>query len=171
VDRKKTPRLYREEGLSVRKRRGRKKAKGTRAPLLKVAAPNALWSVDFVHDQFAQGRRFRIFNVIDDVTMECPAAVVGFRVRSSESRAPQKVTVPFIGETLPTATVPSSIVQAPETESAPRAVNAARRSSPSSSQGNTAPEQQRPRNIAVGQSPATCECPFASRPLGPGGVK
>ena len=38
--------------------------------------PNARWSVDFVHDQFAHGRRFRIFNVIDDVTKECLAAVV-----------------------------------------------------------------------------------------------
>lgn len=76
MNRKKTQRLYREEGLSVRKRRGRKKATGTRAPLLTVAVPNARWSVDFVHDQFAQGRRFRIFNVIDDVTKECLAAVV-----------------------------------------------------------------------------------------------
>jgi putative transposase len=76
VNRKKTQRLYREEGLTVRKRRGRKKATGTRAPLLTVAMPNARWSVDFVHDQFAQGRRFRIFNAIDDVTKECLAAVV-----------------------------------------------------------------------------------------------
>lgn len=76
LNRKKTQRLYREEGLSVRKRRGRKKATGTRAPLLTVAVPNARWSVDFVHDQFAQGRRFRVFNVIDDVTKECLAAVV-----------------------------------------------------------------------------------------------
>ncbi len=76
VNRKKIQRLSGEEGLSVRKRRGRKKAMGTRAPLLTVALPNARWSVDFVHDQFAQGRRFRIFNVIDDVTKECLAAVV-----------------------------------------------------------------------------------------------
>lgn len=76
VNRKKTQRLYREEGLSVRKRRGRKKATGTRAPLLTMARPNARWSVDFVHDQFAEGRRFRILNVIDDVTKECLAAVV-----------------------------------------------------------------------------------------------
>ena len=41
-----------------------------------MAATNARWSVDFGHDQFAQGRRFRIFNVIDDVTKECLAAVV-----------------------------------------------------------------------------------------------
>ncbi|MCV2879208.1 IS3 family transposase [Sedimentimonas flavescens] len=76
VNRKKTQRLYREEGLSVRKRRGRKRATGTRVPPLTVAVPNARWSVDFVHDQFAQGRRFRIFNVIGDVTKECLAAVV-----------------------------------------------------------------------------------------------
>lgn len=76
INRKKTQRLYREEGLSVRQRRGRKRATGTRAPLLSVAAPNARWSVDFVHDQFADGRRFRIFNVVDDVTKECLAAVV-----------------------------------------------------------------------------------------------
>ena len=41
INRKKTQRLYREEGLSVRKRRGRKRATGTRAPLLSVAVPNA----------------------------------------------------------------------------------------------------------------------------------
>jgi putative transposase len=76
LNRKRTQRLYREEGLSVRKRRGRKRATGTRAPLLTLAAPNARWSVDFVHDQFADGRRFRVFNVVDDVTKECLAAVV-----------------------------------------------------------------------------------------------
>jgi putative transposase len=52
------------------------KATGTLAPRLTLAVPNASWSVDFVHDQFAQGRRLRIFNVIDDVTKECLAAVV-----------------------------------------------------------------------------------------------
>jgi putative transposase len=60
----------------VRRRRGRKKATRTRAPLLTVARPNARWSVDFVHDQFAEGRRFRILNLIDDVTKECLAAIV-----------------------------------------------------------------------------------------------
>ncbi len=76
LNRKKTQRLYREESLSVRKRKGRKKATGTRAPLPTIARPNARWSVDFVHDQFAHGRRFRVFNVIDDVTKECLAAIV-----------------------------------------------------------------------------------------------
>jgi len=68
-------RLYREEGLTVRKRRARRRAVGTRAPILVEATPNARWSVDFVHDQFACGRRFRILNIVDDVTRECLAAI------------------------------------------------------------------------------------------------
>jgi transposase InsO family protein len=49
INRKKTQRLYREEGLSVRRRRGRKRATGTRAPLITLAVPNARWSVDPRH--------------------------------------------------------------------------------------------------------------------------
>src|SRR6476661_3391184 len=75
VNRKKTQRLYREEGLTVRKRRGRKRATGMRAPILVEARANARWSVDFVHEEFSSGRCFRIFNVIDDVTKECLAAI------------------------------------------------------------------------------------------------
>ena len=75
LNRKKTQRLYREEGLTVRKRKGRKRATGSRAPILIEALPNARWSVDFVHDQLSNGRRLRILNVIDDVTKECLAAV------------------------------------------------------------------------------------------------
>jgi putative transposase len=75
LNRKKTQRLYREEGLSVRRRRGRKRATGTRAPILVEAKANARWSIDFVHDQFGSGRRFRVLNVIDDVTKECLAAI------------------------------------------------------------------------------------------------
>jgi transposase InsO family protein len=68
-------RLYREEGLTVRKRRARRRAVGTRAPILVEAKPNACWSLDFVHDQFACGRRFRVLNIVDDVTRECLAAI------------------------------------------------------------------------------------------------
>jgi putative transposase len=68
-------RLYREEGLVVRKRRARRRAVGARAPILIEARPNARWSLDFVHDQFACGRRFRILNIVDDVTRECLAAI------------------------------------------------------------------------------------------------
>jgi putative transposase len=68
-------RLYREEGLTVRKRQARRRAIGTRAPILVEAKANARWSLDFVHDQFANGRRFRILNIVDDVTRECLAAI------------------------------------------------------------------------------------------------
>ena len=68
-------RLYREEGLTVRKRRARRREVGTRAPILLEARPNARWSLDFVHDQFASSRRFRVLNVVDDVTRECLAAI------------------------------------------------------------------------------------------------
>ena len=75
INRKKTQRLYREEGLTVRRRKGRKRAVGARAPAPVPALPNQRWSLDFVHDQMATGRRFRILNVVDDVTRECLAAV------------------------------------------------------------------------------------------------
>ena len=68
-------RLYREEGLTVRKRKARRRAVGTRMPILIEAKVNARWSLDFVHDQFALGRRFRILNIVDDVTRECLAAI------------------------------------------------------------------------------------------------
>ncbi|PZP20322.1 MAG: IS3 family transposase [Kocuria rhizophila] len=75
INRKKTQRIYREEGLAVRRRRSRRRAVGTRAPAPVLALPNQRWSLDFVHDQMASGRRFRVLNVVDDVTRECLAAV------------------------------------------------------------------------------------------------
>ena len=75
INRKKTQRLYREEGLTVRRRKGRKRAVGTRTLAPVLALPNQRWSLDFVHDQMVTGRRFRVLNVVDDVTRECLAAV------------------------------------------------------------------------------------------------
>ena len=75
VNHKRVYRLYREEGLTVRKRRARRRAIGPRAPIIVEAKANARWSVDFVHDQLANGRRFRVLNIVDDVTRECLAAI------------------------------------------------------------------------------------------------
>ncbi len=75
INRKKTQRIYREEGLAVRRRRNRRRAIGVRAPAPVLALPNQRWSLDFVHDQMASGRRFRVLNVVDDVPRECLAAV------------------------------------------------------------------------------------------------
>lgn len=57
INRKKTQRLYTEEGLTVRKRKSRRRAVGARAPLPVIAQPNERWSLDFVHDQLVGGRR------------------------------------------------------------------------------------------------------------------
>ena len=75
INRKKTQRLYREEKLAVRRRRSRRRAIGARAPAPVLALPNQRWSLDFVHDQMASGRRFRVLNIVDDVTRECLRAV------------------------------------------------------------------------------------------------
>ena len=75
ASRNKVYRLYRAEGLAVRKRKARRRAVGQRAPLVPALLANARWSLDFVHDQLARGRRFRILNVVDDATRECLLAV------------------------------------------------------------------------------------------------
>ncbi len=71
MNHKKLRRLYREERLQVRRRGGRKRALGTRAPMTLPQGPNQRWSLDFVSDAFADGRRFRILAVVDDFTREC----------------------------------------------------------------------------------------------------
>ncbi len=84
-------RLYQEEGLTVRKRKARRRAVGTRTPILIEAKVNARWSLDFVHDQFALGRRFRILNIVDDVTRECLAAIPDTSI--SGKRVARELTV------------------------------------------------------------------------------
>lgn len=87
INRKRTQRLYREEGLAVRRRRGRKRAFGTRAPLVTEAVANARWSLDVMQDQFADGRRLRILDMLDDVTKECPRRSSTRRSRAKGWRA------------------------------------------------------------------------------------
>ena len=71
MNHKKFRRLYCEERLQVRRRGGRKRALGTRVPMTIPQGPNQRWSLDFLSDAFADGRRFRIFAVVDDFTREC----------------------------------------------------------------------------------------------------
>jgi putative transposase len=79
VNFKRTYRLYREEGLQVRRKR-RKKLNIPRTPMLVPNVVNERWSVDFVSDQLANGRRFRVFNVVDDFTRECVLQIVDFSI-------------------------------------------------------------------------------------------
>jgi putative transposase len=75
MNQKRFRRLYREEGLQVRRRGGRKRALGTRAPIALPEGANQRWSLDFVSDSFTDGRRFRVLAVVDDFSRECLALV------------------------------------------------------------------------------------------------
>jgi putative transposase len=76
LNRKKLYRLYKEERLTVRKRGGRKRALGTRAPMAVPQGRNLRWSLDFVADTLVSSRRFRILTLVDDFTRECLGLVV-----------------------------------------------------------------------------------------------
>ena len=115
MNQKKLYRLYREEKLMVRRRGGRKRALGTRAPMELPHTINQRWSLDFVSDTLSDGRRFRILCVVDDFSRECLATVVdtslsGVRVvreldRLTLERATPKTIVSDNGTELTSAAV------------------------------------------------------------------
>lgn len=77
VNRKLVQRVYREEGLHVRRRK-RKRVAVARVPLPTPSGPNERWSMDFVSDALGEGRKFRALTIIDDCTRESPAIEVDF---------------------------------------------------------------------------------------------
>lgn len=82
VNHKRVERLYRQEGLSVR-RRSRKRIARDRVPMPAPAHPNERWSMDFMRDTLASGRVIRLFNVVDDCTRECLALEVDTSIPGS----------------------------------------------------------------------------------------
>ena len=79
VNRKRTYRIYREEGLQVRTKK-RKKIVRPRVPMLVPDAVDERWSMDFMSDQLANGRRFRVLNIVDDYSRECVLQIVDFSI-------------------------------------------------------------------------------------------
>lgn len=75
VNKKLVQRVYREEGLAVRRRK-RKRVAVPRTPMPAPAAPNERWSMDFVSDALGDGRKFRALTIVDDFTRESPAIEV-----------------------------------------------------------------------------------------------
>lgn len=67
---KRTYRIYRQEGLMVRQRRRKKLPVPERQPLMRPSQPNEVWSMDFVFDELATGRRVKTLTVVDDCTKE-----------------------------------------------------------------------------------------------------
>jgi putative transposase len=67
---KRIRRVYREAGLAVRRRKGRKRALGTRVPLPRPDSINQIWSLDFVSDALVCGRKLRLLGVMDQCSRE-----------------------------------------------------------------------------------------------------
>jgi len=85
VNHKRLFRVYREEGLSVKRIRRKKLVRaGVSRPAL--TAPNEEWSLDFVCDALATGRALRVLSIIDNFTRECLA------IETDTSLASQRVT-------------------------------------------------------------------------------
>jgi putative transposase len=76
VNHKRVYRLYSQCGLKVLKRSGRKRAIGSRLPTMTLQHQNQRWSLDFVSDALADGRRIRVLTIVDDFTRECLKMVV-----------------------------------------------------------------------------------------------
>ena len=77
---KKVYRLYREAALSVRRRRRRKGVMLDRQTLYVPTKPNEIWSIDFVMDALANGRRIKCLTIVDDFTRECLDIAVDYGI-------------------------------------------------------------------------------------------
>jgi putative transposase len=76
INHKRTERIYKEEGLALRRKRRRKGAASARVIIPAPERPNQKWSMDFVTDSVVTGRRFRALTIVDDYSRECPAIEV-----------------------------------------------------------------------------------------------
>jgi len=85
VNHKRVHRLYRLEGLQVRMRvRRRKHISLHRGPAPSPSCANEHWSMDFVHDQLSDGRRFRVLTVMDQWSRESLSLEAGFSLRGQD---------------------------------------------------------------------------------------
>jgi putative transposase len=80
VNHKRVYRLYSEAKLSVRKRRKAKRLASERVPLRPAQAVNEVWSMDFVSDSLASGRRIKCLTVADDFSHECVDIAADFGI-------------------------------------------------------------------------------------------
>jgi putative transposase len=76
INHKRTERLYKEEGLSLRLKKRKKRISHLRVVMDRPERINQHWSMDFVSDSLYNGRRFRVFTIVDDFSRECPALEV-----------------------------------------------------------------------------------------------
>lgn len=102
VNRKRTYRIYTEESLQVRTKK-RKKLIRPRLPMEVPSNVNQRWSMDFVADQLANGRRFRVLNIVDDFSRELIGQLVSVSINGN-------MVSRFLDQLMETRTRPTSIV-------------------------------------------------------------
>jgi putative transposase len=76
VNHKRVERIYREEGLSVRRRKRKRACGVARTPAMVATRPDQVWCLDFVSDALAWGRKLRMLTVVDTYTRESLAIEV-----------------------------------------------------------------------------------------------
>jgi putative transposase len=115
MNHKKLYRIYREEGLAVKRRRGRKRARGSRSPMPVAPRPNDRWSLDFLSDTFGASRRFRILAVNDDCCRESLGLIADTSISGARVARELDALVRLYGK-------PKSIVSDNGTEFTSRAI-------------------------------------------------
>ena len=80
VNHKRVYRIYRAEGLQLPKRRRKRMRSAKRVPLVAAVRLNERWSMDFMQDMLADGRRFRVLTVMDEFSRECLAVDVAISI-------------------------------------------------------------------------------------------
>jgi len=77
INHKRTERIYRAAGLTLKKRKKLKKRTGVqRTTLTWVTRSNERWAMDFMADNLSDGRRLKILTIVDEYSRECPAIEV-----------------------------------------------------------------------------------------------
>lgn len=83
INLKRVRRLWKQTGLSLSKRRPRRRVRSTSIRTMSAERANQVWAYDFVHDACANGQKLKMLTVIDEWTRECLAIEVGARINSS----------------------------------------------------------------------------------------
>ena len=84
VNHKHVYRLYRAEGLSIRIKHRKKRVSLPRVVPARAQRPRERWSLDFVTDSLVDGRRFRVFTIVDNVSRGSPAIAMDFSLKGTQ---------------------------------------------------------------------------------------
>ena len=161
MNEKKLYRIYREEGLSVRRRRGRKRARGSRTPMPVPLRPNQRWSPDFLSDTFGACRKFRILAVNDDCCRENLCLVADTSISGARVARELDALVRIYGK-------PACIVSDNGTEFTSKAIlnrRSAQRIGPTktAASGTTSTPASRSRTATSSRSTAACATNASTR--------